>query len=61
MHIRRHGDLVSGLEAAVHDVMRLAPGSAFCVVMSDGDELAAARMADDQPCDSLYLRREANG
>lgn len=61
MHIRRQGDLVAGVEAAIRDVIRQAPGSAFCVVITDGHEMAAARIADGQPCDSLYVRRDADG
>jgi glutamine amidotransferase len=60
-HARREGDLVAGLESATEHVLRTAPGSALCVVMTDGRELVAARMADDQACDSLYVRRSADG
>ncbi len=60
-HVRREGDLAAGLEAAVDHVLRVAPGSALGVVITDGSQLVAARMADAQPCDSLYVRRQADG
>ncbi len=59
--VRREGDVQTGLEAAIDAVLRTAPGSSLCVVMTDGSELVAARVADDQPCDSLYVRREPDG
>jgi len=60
-HVRREGDLAAGLEAAIDHVRRVAPGSALGVVITDGSQLVAARMADAQPCDSLYVRRQADG
>ena len=60
-HVRREGDLMAGLESVIERVFRTAPGSAVCVVMTDGRQLVVARMADDQPCDSLYLRRYTDG
>ncbi len=60
-HVRREGDLGAGLAAAIDHVLRVAPGSAMCVVMTDGAQLVAARMADAQPCDSLYVCRGADG
>lgn len=59
--VRREGDLVAGLASAIDDVLRIAPGSSLCVLMTDGRELVAARMADGQPCDTLYTRRQADG
>lgn len=60
-HVRRAGDLAAGVEAAAEQVLRQAPGSSLCVVMTDGQELVAARIADGQPCDSLYARRDPDG
>ncbi len=60
-HVRREGDLAAGLASAIDAVLRTAPGSSLGVVMTDGRELVAARMADGQPCDSLYVRRQADG
>lgn len=60
-HVRREGDLAAGLASAIDEVLRTAPGSSLCVVMTDGHELVAARMADGGPCDSLYVRRQADG
>jgi gamma-glutamyl hercynylcysteine S-oxide hydrolase len=60
-HVRRDGDLAAGLASAVDAVLRIAPGSSLCVVMTDGRSLVAARMADDQPCDSLYVHRRPDG
>jgi len=59
--VRREGELATGLESAIDMVLRIAPGSSLCVVMTDGRELIAARMTDGQPCDSLYVRRHADG
>lgn len=60
-HVRREGDLAAGLEAAIEHVMGVAPGSAIGVVMTDGTRLVAARMADAQACDSLYVSRRRDG
>lgn len=60
-HVRREGDLAAGLASAIEAVLAIAPGSALCVVLTDGRELVVARMARDQPCDTLYARREAGG
>lgn len=60
-HIRDQGDLAAGVEAATAAVVRAAPGSAVCAVITDGHEIVAARIADDQPCDSLYVRRDGDG
>jgi len=60
-HVGREGDLVAGLASAIAEVLRTAPGSSLCVVMTDGQELVAARMADDEPCDSLYVRQQDDG
>ena len=60
-HIRREGGIAAGLEAAIETVLDIAPGSALCTVVTDGQELVVARMARDQPCDSLYVRRGEDG
>lgn len=60
-HVRREGDLTAGLSAAIEAVLATAPGSALCVVLTDGRELVASRMARDQPCDTLCVRRESRG
>ena len=59
--VRREGDLAAGLETAIDLVLRTAPGSSLCAVMTDGRELVAARMTDGQPCDSLYVRHQPDG
>jgi gamma-glutamyl hercynylcysteine S-oxide hydrolase len=59
--VRREHDLAAGLESAIDEVLRTAPGSSLGVLMTDGRELVAARIADSQPCDSLYVRRQADG
>jgi glutamine amidotransferase len=60
-HVRREGSMAAGLEAAFAEVMAVSPGSAICVVMTDGRELVAARMAGGGPCDSLYVRHLPDG
>ena len=60
-HIRREGGIAAGLESAIDAVLGIAPGSALCAVVTDGRELVVARMARDQPCDSLYVRRTTDG
>ncbi len=56
-HIRREGGIAGGVTAAIDAVLDIAPGSALCAVVTDGQELVVARMARDQPCDSMYVRR----
>jgi glutamine amidotransferase len=60
-HIRREGGIAAGLASAIEAVLEIAPRSALCAVVTDGHELVVARMARDQPCDSLYVRRSDDG
>jgi glutamine amidotransferase len=60
-HIRREGGIAAGLASAIEAVLDISPGSALCALMTDGRELVVARMAGDQPCDSLYVRRLSDG
>lgn len=52
-------ELLSGSVCA--DRFGIGRGSAPCVVMTDGRELVAACMAQDQLCDSPYVRRLPDG
>jgi len=47
--------LVDALAETLEDVVQIAPGSALCVIVSDGTELAVSRLSDGMPCDSLYF------
>ncbi len=52
--LRTAPQLVDALASTLADVVRIAPGSALCVILSDGKELAVSRISDGMPCDSLY-------
>jgi glutamine amidotransferase len=52
---RAGGDLAAGVRAGLAEVAERAPGSGLNVVMTDGRDLVASRMAPGVRADSLYV------